>query len=85
MRIQNQVQLSNGDKVKLGNTSIDWNRIIQQPEKTVVSAGKGQVIIPPDVKDRRSIGRSSEAQVRLNLMMCRVNMLYYANDLMGTC
>ena len=66
MRIQNQVQLSNGDKVKLGNTSIDWNRIIQQPEKTVVSAGKGQVIIPPDVKDRRSIGRSSEAQVRLN-------------------
>lgn len=57
MRIQNQVQLSNGDKVKLGNTSIDWNRIIQQPEKTVVSAGKGQVIIPPDVKDRRSIGR----------------------------
>ena len=76
MRIQNQVQLSNGDKVKLGNTSIDWNRIIQQPENTVVCAGSGQVIFQPDVTDQRCNRRSSDAQVQLNFDdLCMIHVI----------
>lgn len=66
-RAKGTVVLKPGDSVKLGNVAFDWSKASRQTPRTKVVPGEGlQAPLPPDLVERRSIGRSQDAQIRLN-------------------
>jgi pSer/pThr/pTyr-binding forkhead associated (FHA) protein/S1-C subfamily serine protease len=63
-RATGTVTLKPGDRVKLGNVDFDWQRAAGQGGLGGNSGGG--CVFPPDVVDRRSIGRGVDVQIRLN-------------------
>ena len=63
-RATGTITLKSGDRVKLGNVDFDWQKAAVKGRKND-NGGKGGVF-PPNVVERRSIGRATDMQIRLN-------------------
>lgn len=63
-RIQAPSTLSDGDVVRLGNSGIDWKKMIDGPLKTKVTPSPG-IILPQGVLQSYKVGRNPDMQVRM--------------------
>lgn len=63
-RATGTITLKSGDRVKLGNVDFDWQKAAVKGSKNDNGGKSG--VFPPNVVERRSIGRAADMQIRLN-------------------